>query len=100
MRIRRRTKQLGIGSRAGAPGAVVVTGAAGGVGRAVAHAFARPGARVALVARDEAALHGVEREVRGLGDEGVAVPADVAVPGQVEAAAQRAEGAFGDIDVW
>ena len=43
---------------------------------------------------------GDEREVRDLGGEGLAVIADIAIPGQVEAAAQRAEHAFGDIDVW
>ena len=79
---------------------VVVTGAAGGVGRAVAHAFARHGARVALVARDKSALRDVAREVDALGGAGLAVVADVADPEQVEAAAHRAEDKFGDIDVW
>ena len=80
--------------------AVVVTGAAGGVGRAVAHAFARRGARIALLARDAGALEDVLREVRELGGDGLALPVDVADPAQVEAAAQRAEEAFGSIDVW
>lgn len=79
---------------------VVVTGAAGGVGRAVAHAFARHGAKVALVARDKRALRDVAREVDELGGEGLAVVADVADHEQVEAAAQRAEAKFGEIDVW
>jgi NAD(P)-dependent dehydrogenase (short-subunit alcohol dehydrogenase family) len=79
---------------------VVVTGAAGGVGRAVAHAFARRGARVALLARDGDALNDVVREVRELGGDGLALPTDVADEVQVDAAAQRAEDAFGGIDVW
>ena len=37
------------------PGQVVlITGAAGGIGRAAVRAFARAGARVALAARDDA----------------------------------------------
>lgn len=79
---------------------VVVTGAAGGVGRAVAHAFARRGARVACVARDERALEDVVREVDELGGDGLAITADVADHDQVEAAAQRADDIFGGIDIW
>ena len=40
----------------GNPEVVVVTGASGGVGRAIAHAFAKRGAHVALLARGEEAL--------------------------------------------
>ena len=36
---------------------VVVTGASSGVGRAVARAYGKRGARVGLIARDEIALH-------------------------------------------
>jgi 3-oxoacyl-[acyl-carrier protein] reductase len=38
---------------------VVVTGASRGIGRALAGAYARRGATVALLARDEVQLHGV-----------------------------------------
>lgn len=79
---------------------VVVTGASGGVGRAVAHAFAKHGARVALLARDEQGLEEARREVESLGGEGVAIPTDVADAEQVEAAAQAAEDRLGPIDVW
>ena len=79
---------------------VVVTGAAGGVGRAIAHEFASHGARVALVARDREALEEVAAEVRELGGSALVVPADVADPEQVEAAAERAERELGPIDVW
>ncbi len=79
---------------------VVVTGASGGVGRAVAHAFARRGASVGLVARGERGLEDARREVESLGGRGLALPADVADPGQVEAAAEAAERELGPIDVW
>jgi NAD(P)-dependent dehydrogenase (short-subunit alcohol dehydrogenase family) len=82
------------------PEVVVVTGASAGVGRAVAHEFARHGARVGLVARGERGLEEARREVEALGGEALVVPTDVADPEQVEAAAEAVEQAFGPIDVW
>lgn len=79
---------------------VVVTGASAGVGRATARAFAREGARVGLIARDTEGLHVAAREVDQLGGKGLAAPADVADPNQVEAAAARIEDELGPIDVW
>lgn len=79
---------------------VVVTGASGGVGRAVAHAFAKRGAHVGLIARGEEGLEGARREVESFGGAGLVLPTDVADPEQVEAAAAAAEEKLGPIDVW
>ena len=46
------------------PQVVVVTGASGGIGRAIAHAFAKRGARVGLLARGRAGLDAAADEVR------------------------------------
>jgi NAD(P)-dependent dehydrogenase (short-subunit alcohol dehydrogenase family) len=79
---------------------VVVTGASGGVGRAIAHAFAKRGAHVALLARGEPGLRDCAREVQELGGKALVIPTDVADPEQVEAAAERAEMELGPIDIW
>jgi NAD(P)-dependent dehydrogenase (short-subunit alcohol dehydrogenase family) len=79
---------------------VVITGASAGLGRAIARAFARRGARLGLLARGRERLEDTEREVRALGGDAVALPTDVADPEAVEAAASAVESRLGPIDVW
>src|ERR1700749_4836987 len=79
---------------------VVITGASAGLGRAIAHAFAREGARIGLLARNPEALEACRQECEVLGGEGLILPTDVSIAEQVEAAASKVEEAFGPIDVW
>lgn len=78
----------------------MITGASAGVGRAVAHAFARRHARTFLLARGREGLEEACEEVRALGGEAMALQVDVADADQVERAAQEAESVFGPVDVW
>lgn len=79
---------------------IVITGASAGVGRAAAKAFARPGRRIALLARGMDGLNGARQEVERAGAAALIIQADVADHAQVEAAAERVEQEFGAIDVW
>ncbi|HEY7487276.1 MAG TPA: SDR family oxidoreductase [Streptosporangiaceae bacterium] len=79
---------------------VVVTGASAGVGRATVRAFAARGARIGLIARGRAGLEATAAEVAQAGGIPLVLPADVADPGQVDAAAARVEAELGPIDVW
>jgi NAD(P)-dependent dehydrogenase (short-subunit alcohol dehydrogenase family) len=79
---------------------VVITGASAGVGRATAHAFAKRGAYIGLLAREPRTLEDARREVESLGGRAIAVPTDVADFAQVEAAAEAVEAHFGPIDIW
>jgi short-subunit dehydrogenase len=87
-------------SKTGSGEVVVVTGASGGVGRAIAHAFAKRGAHLGLLARGEKGLEDARREVEELGGRALVIPTDVAHADQVEAAAQKVEEELGAIDVW
>jgi NAD(P)-dependent dehydrogenase (short-subunit alcohol dehydrogenase family) len=82
------------------PEVVVVTGASGGVGRAVAHAFAKRGAHIGLLARGKEGLSDASREVESFGGKALVLPTDVADHEQVEVAAEAVEAMFGPIDVW
>ena len=80
---------------------VVVTGAAAGVGRAVATRFAQEGARVGLISRDRAALEALADELRAAGAEQTAIaPLDVSNADAVFAAADQFARELGPIDVW
>jgi len=79
---------------------VVVTGASAGLGRAIARAFARQGARVGLIARGREGLEAAKRDVEQLGGEGLVLQADVSDPEALERAADQVEATFGPIDIW
>jgi NAD(P)-dependent dehydrogenase (short-subunit alcohol dehydrogenase family) len=75
----------------------VITGGAGGIGRAAARLFTEEGARVLLVDRHEAALQGAVQVVGG--DKASYVVADITQPEQAQHYVKTAVDRYGGIDV-
>jgi NAD(P)-dependent dehydrogenase (short-subunit alcohol dehydrogenase family) len=75
-----------------------ITGAASGIGRATAVAFAAEGARVVVTDRVEAALQETAEYVKESGGEVLAIACDVSKPEEIEAAVAQAVNTFGRID--
>lgn len=78
---------------------VLVTGAAGGIGRAVAERFASEGARVAVNDIQADAVREVVEGITASGGSALAVPADVADAAQVDHMFTQIESTFGYVDV-
>jgi len=77
----------------------VVTGAASGIGRALAQRFAREGMKVVLADVEPAALEQAAREIEASGASALAVRTDVSQAVEVERLAQAALGKFGAVHV-
>ncbi|HEX2485288.1 MAG TPA: SDR family NAD(P)-dependent oxidoreductase, partial [Myxococcota bacterium] len=77
----------------------VVTGAASGIGRALAEALAGEGMAVVAADLDGAPLREAERALAAGGARVAAVPTDVTRADQVSALAERALDAFGAVHV-
>ena len=72
----------------------IVTGGGSGIGAAIARAFAKAGARVAVAGRSPERLAQVAREIGG-----EAVPADVTDEASVSALFGRVDALFGGVDI-
>jgi 3-oxoacyl-[acyl-carrier protein] reductase len=77
---------------------VLVTGAGRGIGRALAHAFAGAGAKVALLGKTKKNLLEVQKELKDSGASTFVVAADVADEGAVSRAVAAVEQQLGPVD--
>lgn len=77
----------------------LVTGGGRGIGEAIAVAFAREGANVAVLDVSLSAAEATAAKISALGCKGIAVAADVSDEGQIEAAVAHAIEALGRIDI-
>jgi NAD(P)-dependent dehydrogenase (short-subunit alcohol dehydrogenase family) len=78
---------------------VLITGASRGLGRALAQAFAREGARVVLVARAEDALEQAVADIRRRGGEAFAVPGDLGAKEDIHRITGAAAALVGPLDI-
>ena len=77
----------------------LITGGSKGIGKAVALAFAREGARLAICARGGAGLESAAKEIRALGSQALAVEADVINPADIRRFVDAAAAQYGGIDI-
>jgi NAD(P)-dependent dehydrogenase (short-subunit alcohol dehydrogenase family) len=78
---------------------VLVTGAGGGLGRAIALRFAEAGARIVALDRDGVAVERLQAELEARGRAGLAVPCDVTDAAACASAVDAALARFGGLDV-
>jgi NAD(P)-dependent dehydrogenase (short-subunit alcohol dehydrogenase family) len=77
----------------------LVTGSSRGIGRAVALAYAREGAKVFLAARNEAELERAASEIRAAGADAAFAAVDLARDGAAERLVREVERRYGALDV-
>jgi short-subunit dehydrogenase len=78
---------------------VILTGATGGIGRAIAHALVDAGARVALAARNAEALETFAAKLRDAGRDALGIPTDITNPDDRQRLVERTAAAFGGLDI-
>lgn len=78
---------------------ILITGASSGIGAALARLCAQRGARVALVARTDAALRALRDEITGAGGQALAIRADVTRPEDLDRMFRETIECWGRLDV-
>jgi len=78
---------------------VLVTGGSGGLGRAIAHAFAKGGHRVIITARSKDKLKAAAELLSSGGAEVLALPCDITERKQVEDLAEAIQARWGNVQV-
>jgi 3-oxoacyl-[acyl-carrier protein] reductase len=77
----------------------LITGAGRGIGRAIALAYAKEGARLALVARTLSELEETAQQAEALGTEALLIPTDVSDQTQVDAMVRRTVDQYATVDI-
>jgi 3-oxoacyl-[acyl-carrier protein] reductase len=77
----------------------IITGAGRGIGRAIALAYAKEGAKLALAARTRSELEETARQAEDLGAEALVIPTDVSDQAQVEEMVRQTLERFSTINI-
>ena len=78
---------------------IIITGASGGIGRAVALAFAQCKAKVVLAARNEEQLEALKKEILGQGGQALAIKTDIRSFSDTQRMAKETVAQWGKIDI-
>ena len=76
----------------------VITGSSRGIGYSISLAFAREGAKIVATARTKEALNALIAQIRHMGSEAIAVPADLCLESDIQRIVDEALERFGKID--
>ncbi|RZL86747.1 MAG: SDR family NAD(P)-dependent oxidoreductase, partial [Variovorax sp.] len=77
----------------------IVTGSSRGIGRAIAVAYARAGARVVITSRKVDACKAVVDQLRGEGLEATAIACNISRKDEISALVDQTEQVYGPVDV-
>ena len=78
---------------------VFVSGGTSGINLGIAHAFARAGAKIAVISRKQDKVDAAVADLKGDGGEAIGFSADVRDYASVEEALKNTHAKFGEIDV-
>jgi 3-oxoacyl-[acyl-carrier protein] reductase len=78
---------------------VIVTGASKGIGRGIAHLFAKEGAKLILVGRDTEQLEAVKKAIETMEEQAIWIKADVSNPEDMDNMVQQALQKYGKVDI-
>lgn len=77
----------------------IVTGSTSGIGQAVAIRYAKEGAKIALTGRNKDKLAEAERQIKAIGGECLAIPADLVQVLECQKVVDDTVAAFGRVDI-
>src|SRR4030042_2110545 len=77
----------------------IVTGGARGIGKAIAFAVVREGARVVIVDVDQKSLEASKEEIEKMGGEALAISCDITKSSEVNEMVNQVQKTFGRIDI-
>jgi 3-oxoacyl-[acyl-carrier protein] reductase len=77
----------------------LITGASQGIGRAIALAYGKAGAKLALAARNQGKLNEVMQTAKASGCEAIALKTDVRLETEVKSMLERTVTSFGGLDI-
>ena len=77
----------------------IITGSGRGVGRAIALAYAKEGAKLALAARTQSELEETAQQAEALGAEALVLPVDLCDQAQVDEMVRRTVDRYATVDI-